>query len=187
MLCKQTQKMSNLRISQNHKGLTLVEVIAMIAVLSVVMAVVAGFMISGAKMSAKVSDNAGASIREQTAVEFINKTLSKAPETVTYVVATGEAAGETVPTTLFLGTVVDGEEVDANIPVLYSKDGVVYYQANGNASPTELCKGKIRFILDEAKTEEDSVYIYSSGYIITYELNGTEHTVHSRVVATRPD
>ena len=78
MLCKQKQKMSNLRISQNHKGLTLVEVIAMIAVLSVVMAVVAGFMISGAKMSAKVSDNAGASIREHTAVEFINKTLNKA-------------------------------------------------------------------------------------------------------------
>ena len=72
MLCKQKQKMSNLRISQNHKGLTLVEVIAMIAVLSVVMAVVAGFMISGANMSAKVSTNAGASIREQTAVEFIN-------------------------------------------------------------------------------------------------------------------
>ena len=182
MLCKQTQKMSNLRMSQNHKGLTLVEVIAMIAVLSVVMAVVAGFMISGANMSAKVSTNAGASIREQTAVEFINKTLSKAPETVTYV-----DAGEDVFTTLFLGNWEDGAEVDANIPILYSEDGVVYYRANGNASPTELCKGEIRFILDEDKTEENPPYIYSSGYIITYELNGTRHTVHSRVVATRPD
>ena len=52
------QKASNLRISQNHKGVTLVEVIAVIAVLSVVMAAVTGFVLTGTKMSAKVSGTA---------------------------------------------------------------------------------------------------------------------------------
>ena len=55
------------RLSKNNKGMSLVEVIALIAVLSVVVAAVVGFMITGSKMSVKVSGTAGASIKEQTA------------------------------------------------------------------------------------------------------------------------
>ncbi|MBQ1233628.1 MAG: hypothetical protein IIX86_08860, partial [Clostridia bacterium] len=61
--------------------MSLVEVIALIAVLSVVVAAVVGFMITGSKMSVNVSGKAGASIKEQTAVEFINKTILKYDET----------------------------------------------------------------------------------------------------------
>ena len=169
MLLKQKQK-SNLRIRRNNKGVTLVEVIAMIAVLSVVMAAVTGFMLSSAKMSAQVSDSAGASIREQSAVEFINKTLYKTTITTdsyTNVLEDDrqpESETQTYYATLLLEL---NPEAPEKAPKIYSSEGVVVYEVNGNT--TELCSGEIYFIKDP------------TSQTVTYVLNGIPHTVHSRI------
>ena len=65
--------MQNNRLNKNNKGVTLIEVIAVVAVLGVVMAAVTGFMITGTKMSARVSDTAASSMKDETSVEYINR------------------------------------------------------------------------------------------------------------------
>jgi prepilin-type N-terminal cleavage/methylation domain-containing protein len=67
--------MKQTQFSKNNKGVTLIEVIAVVAVLGVVMAAVTGFMITGTKMSARVSDTAASSMKDETAVEFINRRI----------------------------------------------------------------------------------------------------------------
>lgn len=119
------------RLSKNNKGVTLVEVIAVIAVLGVVMAAVTGFMITGAKMSAKVSNQAKLDIRQQTAVEFINERLWEA-ETIGFITENGENIGITI----------DGRELktsneDTEKPVvIYNEvelcEGTIYFSAISN-------------------------------------------------------
>ena len=83
---------ANPQFGANNRGVTLIEVIAVIAVLSVVLAAVTAFLLTGVRMSAQVSGSAKFSIREQTAVEFINKALYKS--TVTLVDPQGENVDE---------------------------------------------------------------------------------------------
>ena len=74
--------MQNNQLRKNNKGVTLVEVIAVIAALGVVMAAVTGFMITSARMSAQVSNAATVTGRQQAAVEFINQRLWAADKVV---------------------------------------------------------------------------------------------------------
>ena len=161
MLFKRKQEISNLRISQNHKGVTLVEVIAVIAVLSIVMAAVTGFVITGAKMSAQVSGTATASAREQTAVEFIQKTLQA---TDAELIADQFDEEEGLYEQLCKKVVTDDLET-TTVCMLYTKDGKVVY--NNGGKEVELCSGTIYFKAIEANT-------------VTYYLNGTPHVVHLR-------
>ena len=115
------------KLRNNHKGVTLVEVIAVIAVLSVVMAAVVGFMISGARMSAKVSGGATAGMREQTAVEFINQKIWNCQE----VTVGGEQITE--------GELQKYPELKIGDHTLMSSDGKVMY------NNVELCDGDITF------------------------------------------
>ena len=164
MLFKRKQEISNLRISQNHKGVTLVEVIAVIAVLSVVMAAVTGFVLTGTKMSAQVSGTATMSAREQTAVEFIYKTLQS---TQAELVADGEAIQEGAEEVLY-PTLSKKNENGDSVPMIYQdENGKVVYR-NGS-KVVELCSGEIYF--KEIATNT-----------VTYYLNGTKHVVHLRTV-----
>ena len=159
------RKQSLTRLSKNNKGVTLVEVIAVIAVLGVVMAAVTGFMITGAKMSAKVSGDAKLGIREQTAVEYINErileatTISIGDPEPTPINIGSEEYPIYVYTDLFVGEekiVITTEEPNATNPK------VVY---NG----VELCEGEVYFQYDAGTNT------------VTYYLNGTRHVVHLRV------
>ena len=158
MLTKRKQ-ISNNRLSKNNRGVTLIEVIAVIAVLSVVSAAVMGFMLTGAKMSAQVSGTAGDSIKEQTAVEFINKTILKYGQDVLYVDDDGYLK------------ITLSEQADAYI--MTQNDTVAYVMKTPENIDrvTELCPGTIAFQLSE---ETDTV---------TYELNGEKHVVHLRVAS----
>ncbi len=153
------------RLSKNNQGVTLIEVITVVAVLGVVMAAVTGFMISGTRMSAKVSGVAADSMQEQTAVEFINRRIWEVSE-VTF------PEGYDQPST------VDGVEVYTGLGVgnaiLYTAEdyqstgkSMVVYQ-NGDADPVALCPGTIYFQENENGT-------------VTYYLNGEEHVVNLRV------
>ncbi|MBQ7378610.1 MAG: prepilin-type N-terminal cleavage/methylation domain-containing protein [Clostridia bacterium] len=115
------------KLRNNHKGVTLVEVIAVIAVLGVVMAAVMGFMISGARMSAKVSNGATAGMREQTAVEFINQRIWSSQA----VTLGGEPITEGEPQKY--------SELKIGGLALTSTDGKVTY------NNVELCNGEIYF------------------------------------------
>ena len=156
MLWRQSKSPTSLR--KDNRGVTLIEVIAVIAVLSIVMAAVTGFVISGAKMSAKVSSSAGDSIKEQTAVEYINRWILGAKSV----------------------KVVDPFNFGDDEQTYYSKlaldDGIIYhnqeediivYQRAEDSNPIELCSGEIyfRFINDTT---------------IEYQLNGEKHVVHLR-------
>lgn len=173
MLQRRKNRMQrDLRLHKNNQGVTLVEVIAVVAVLSVVLAAVVGFMLTGTRMSAQVTGEAGVSIREQTAVEFINKTLYKA--TISDGSYREILEGENDPTpdndracyaTLILGA----DPNDETAPRFYAKDGKVYYKASKQASETELCSGTIYFIQDPTTNT------------VTYVLNDTTHIVHMRV------
>ena len=157
MLWKQKQ-ITNNRLSKNNKGATLIEVIAVIAVLSVVAAAVAGFMITGAKMSVNVSGKAGASIKEQTAVEFINKTILK------YGVDALElypAEGEDQKALQI--TLSNGESA-----FICTQEGAVVYKIGESDRVTELCPGKIIFENTTTNT-------------VIYYINGKKHVVHLRV------
>lgn len=156
--------MQNNRLSKNNKGVTLVEVIAVIAVLGVVMAAVTGFMITGAKMSAKVSGDAKLGIREQTAVEYINERLLE---------NTGEISVDDQDKIS-----VDGHEYYAGIQIgginLYTdlgdpEDPAPLEECKVKYNNVELCEGYIYF----EKTGDDGTVIYV--------LNGTRHVVHLRV------
>lgn len=157
MLTKRKQ-ISNNRLSKNNRGVTLIEVIAVIAVLSVVSAAVMGFMLTGAKMSAQVSGTAGDSIKEQTAVEFINKTILKYGQDVLYVDDDGYLK------------ITLSEQADAYI--MTQNDTVVYVMKTPDENigrVTELCPGTISFQLSD---ETDTVI---------YELNGEKHVVLLRI------
>ena len=160
----------DLRLHKNNQGVTLVEVIAVVAVLSVVLAAVVGFMLTGTRMSAQVTGEAGVSIREQTAVEFINKTLYKATKTnVSYVGPLEELDPNPEDQRYFATLVLDADPEAETAPRFYAKDGKVYYKASEQASETELCSGTIYFIKDQATNT------------VIYVLNDTTHIVHIRV------
>lgn len=172
MLQRRKNRMQrDLRLHKNNQGVTLVEVIAVVAVLSVVLAAVVGFMLTGTRMSAQVTGEAGVSIREQTAVEFINKTLYKATKTD---MAYEESLEELDPNPedqqdYFATLVLDANPDSETAPRFYAKDGKVYYKASNQASETELCSGTIYFIKDPTTNT------------VTYVLNDTTHIVHMRV------
>ena len=189
MLLKHKQK-SSLRLNKNNKGVTLIEVIAVVAVLSVVMAAVMGFMITGAQMSAKVSGTAGDSMKEQTAVEFINKTILKhgrddmipyprdgspeEPENIeyglwikleetnsAYTYAFLTTLNDTVVYQVYTSDKEDGESAEQTIETMNLINTI------------ELCPGKINF---ENNIDNDTVIYYLN--------NGEKHVVHLRVVKT---
>lgn len=152
------------RLSKNNKGVTLVEVIAVIAVLGVVMAAVTGFMITGARMSAKVSSQTKLDIRQQTAVEFINQRLWEA-DAITF------SDENLVSMQIDETTIQVYRQIDIDGKSLLTKNSAdgsstVCYNYN-NDNGVELCEGTIYFsdITDNT---------------ITYYLNDTEHIVHFR-------
>ena len=153
--------MKNYRLSENNQGVTLVELIAVIAVLGIVIAAVTGFMITGAQMSSKVGNTATASIKEQTAVEFINERI-------------WEAKFDTLDLDQKM-VVIESKEyyakliIDGAVLGTYVKDGVNYvgYQL-GEQEPIQLCPGTISF---EAIAQNK----------VTYYINGEKHVVCLRV------
>ena len=170
MLWKQKRLTSN-RLSKNHKGATLIEVIAVIAVLSVVAAAVAGFMISGAKMSAKVSGVAAGSMKEQTTVEFINEMLWRYDSSS--LVWWEELKDEN---SQYLGLVIKLNGSNTKCTLLTTENDTVVYKTctleGGklviSGKSVELCPGKIVF----ENTASDTV---------TYYINNEKHVVHLRV------
>ena len=152
--------MQDNQLRKNNKGVTLVEVIAVVAVLSVVMAAVAGFMITGARMSAQVSGTAKANSREFTAVEFINQRLWEAKQ----VTLDSSVTIANNDRTEIACAMIDGyalkTEVDESGSSKVTYNGVL------------LCEGTIYFALsDETNT-------------VIYTLNDTPHVVHLRTEPT---
>ncbi len=157
MLHKQSK--SNLQLRKNNQGMTLIEVIAVVAVLGVVMAAVLGFMITGAKMSAKVSGTATDSIKEQTAVEFINRRIWE---------ATNATLEGQIPNDGYYGCLKLGDEICITTENPDEDNAVVVYRFGDNKQ-IELCPGKIYFETND------------NGTVIFYYLNGEKHVVHLRV------
>ena len=157
------QSKSNLQLRKNNQGMTLIEVIAVVAVLGVVMAAVLGFMITGAKMSAKVSGTATDSIKEQTAVEFINRRIWEANAIVKDENKIWESEHPYYEsyTHLYLG---DGICITTENP---DEDNAVVVYRFGDNEQIELCPGKIYF-----ETIDNGVIYY---------LNDEKHVVHLRV------
>ena len=153
MLHKQSK--SNLQLRKNNQGMTLIEVIAVVAVLGVVMAAVLGFMITGAKMSAKVSGTATDSIKEQTAVEFINRRIWEATT----------LEGQ-IPNDGYYGCLKLGDEICITTENPDEDNAVVVY-CIGENKKIELCPGSIYFKIGD-KT-------------VTYVLNEKEHVVYPRI------
>ena len=157
--------MQNNRLSKNNKGVTLVEVIAVIAVLGVVMAAVTGFMITGAKMSAKVSGDAKLGIREQTAVEYINERILE--------LATPPEIDDSEQNKVKI--TIDGETIEAYRELSLGEEKSIKTDNSDAKNPkvvyndVELCEGEIYFQYDEDTNT------------VTYYLNGTRHVVHLRV------
>ena len=150
---------ADLQIRKNNRGVTLLEVIAVIAVLGVVLASVTAFLLTGVKMSAQVSDGAKFSIREVTAVEFINKALYKSTKIAGLPATDENGATPEIYTQLELTS-------SGTTATLYSEEGTVYYEGP-SGSRTALCSGEI--------------YFKMNGDTVTYVLNGTEHIVHLRM------
>ncbi|MBO5758271.1 MAG: prepilin-type N-terminal cleavage/methylation domain-containing protein [Clostridia bacterium] len=164
--------MQNNRLNKNNKGVTLIEVIAVVAVLGVVMAAVTGFMITGTKMSAQVSDTATNSMKEQTAVEFINRMILGAKSEVKVVEDGGQVTDgdHTYYLALYCGEnvqIANGKDPKTQKPV------VVYRYADNSGSnivrEIVICPGEIYF---EQVNEKNTV---------TYYLNDDKHVVHLRV------
>ena len=120
------------RLSKNNKGVTLIEVIAVIAVMSVVMAAVTGFLITGARMSANVSGGATAGMQEQTATEYINKWILECKDPIEAKIL--KEGSETEYTELHIGG-----------RILTTTDGKVCY------NDVELCQGEIYFKKENSK------------------------------------
>jgi prepilin-type N-terminal cleavage/methylation domain-containing protein len=163
-MMKQTQ------FSKNNKGVTLIEVIAVVAVLGVVMAAVTGFMITGTKMSARVSDTAASSMKDETAVEYINRWILIHNATELTPVEQKNADGATE----FYALAIHMK--DKTVAMITVEDSMVVYQRYSTEDPTgqrqlqstiELCPGKIDF-----KIVNNTV---------TYVLNDVKHVVHLRV------
>ena len=163
MLYKQSK--SNLQLRKNNQGMTLIEVIAVVAVLGVVMAAVLGFMITGAKMSAKVSGTATDSIKEQTAVEFINRRIWEATNvTLEDQISTSNHSYDGYYGCLKLGE-GEGIYIKTENP---DKDNATVVYCIGENKKIELCPGKIYFETNDNGT-------------VIYYLNGEKHVVHLRV------
>ena len=146
--------MQDNQLRKNNKGVTLVEVIAVIAVLGVVMAAVTGFMITGARMSAQVSNAATVSSREQAGVEFINQRLWEAEQVVLDPSVT-ITDNETIRIACL---VIDGAVLKTEVDEL-GNSKVTY---NG----VLLCEGTIYFAFDD-----------ENNTVITYYLNENKHVV----------
>jgi prepilin-type N-terminal cleavage/methylation domain-containing protein len=179
MLFKQ-KMMKQTQFSKNNKGVTLIEVIAVVAVLGVVMAAVTGFMITGTKMSAQVSDTATNSMKEQTAVEFINRMILGAKSEV----KVGEDDDDRVtdvghPYDQYYLVLNCGENVQiANSEDPKTQKPAVVYRYDDNSGSNSgreivICPGAIYF-----KVQEDMVTYYLD---IDMDLNGNKHVVHLRV------
>ena len=149
--------MKNYRLSKNNQGVTLVELIAVIAVLGIVIAAVTGFMITGAQMSSKVGNTATASIKEQTAVEFINARIWKADP----------------------GDIKVEDDSNGKKKLLIGEEAAIFTNSQddsqwvqyqyGATAAIDICPGKISFEYDkDSKT-------------VTYELNGVKHIVYLRI------
>lgn len=149
--------MQNNRLMTNNKGVTLVELIAVIAVLGIVIAAVTGFMITGAQMSSKVGNTATASIKEQTAVEFINARIWEADPGDIEVKDDGNGKKK----------LLIGDEEAAIFTNSQDDRQWVQYQYGATAA-IDLCPGTISFEMIENNT-------------VTYFLNGEEHVVCLRV------
>lgn len=147
--------MQDNQLKKNNKGVTLVEVIAVVAVLSVVMAAVAGFMITGARMSAQVSGTAKANSREFTAVEFINQRLWEAQN-----VDIPDSSDDLI-------TVIKIDEIE-----LKTAPGDDPQAPKVTYNGVVLCDGEISFVYD------------STTSTVIYTLNGTPHVVHLRTEPT---
>ena len=170
MLFKQ-KMMKQTQFSKNNKGVTLIEVIAVVAVLGVVMAAVTGFMITGTKMSARVSDTAASSMKDETAVEYINRWILSHNATELTTVEQKNADGATE----FYALEINMK--DKTVAMITVEDSMVVYQRYSTEDPVtgqrqlqstiELCPGKIDF-----KIVNNTV---------TYVLNDVEHVVHLRV------
>ncbi len=164
--------MQNNRLSKNNQGVTLIEVIAVVAVLGIVMAAVTGFMITGTKMSARVSDTAASSMKDETAVEYINRwilasnqiSLPDDPEVIK-VINEVEYSMELCIGNAMLKTVYETDTNDQP-----TGEAFVVYHAE-NKTPIELCSGEIYFEPINNGT-------------VTYYLNGKKHVVHLRVAAS---
>jgi uncharacterized protein YfaT (DUF1175 family) len=113
-------------------------------------------MITGAQMSSKVGNTATASIKEQTAVEFINARIWEADPGD--IVVENDDNGKKK---LIIGeaTIFTNSQDDRQW---------VQYQYDTNAA-IDLCPGKIKF--------ED----VGNSKTVTYELNGVKHIVHLRI------
>ncbi len=170
MLFKQ-KMMKQTQFSKNNKGVTLIEVIAVVAVLGVVMAAVTGFMITGTKMSARVSDTAASSMKDETAVEYINRWILSHKESDLTLVEQKNADDEIE----FYALEINMK--DETVAMITVEDSMVVYQRYSTEDPAtgqrllqstiELCPGKIDFKIDKNT--------------VTYVLNDVEHVVHLRV------
>lgn len=167
--------LQNNRLSKNNKGATLIEVIAVIAVLSVVAAAVAGFMITGAKMSANVSGVAADSMKEQTTVEFINEMLWRYDSSS--LSWRDELKDENSQNEKeYIGLVIKLNGSDTKCALITTENNTVVYKActleDSNLvisdKTVELCPGKIIFENTTTNT-------------VIYYINGEKHVVHLRV------
>lgn len=169
MLLKHRQSNKNPPLSKNNKGVTLVELIAVIAVLSVVIAAVTGFVITGAKMSAHVNGVATESIKTQTVVDFINQKFWEAQSVSVSMDATAENNG------YYKLITIDGADLST-----YEKDGINYvgYRFGAeSAEPIYLCPGEIYF---EIKSDGSTDRV-TDRVTVAYHLNGIEHVVSVRI------
>ncbi len=168
MLLKRKRKQSNknLRLSKNNKGVTLVEMIAVIAVLSVVIAAVTGFMITGTQMSAKVSGTATESLKTQTAVDFINQRFWEATR------VSVDAASDKVEIDskeYFKRLTIEGAELKTYYTGENSTAYVGYKFGDESEEPIYLCPGEIYF------------EFRGDGNTVAYSIDGVWHVVRLRV------
>ena len=174
------------RLNKNNKGVTLIEVIAVVAVLGVVMAAVTGFMITGTKMSARVSDTAKDSMQDQTTVEFIQKLvlecssadlmlkgeeiLNKANEGTGYYPTLEIKFSENSSAEISFVD-VDQDGINDHLTYVYTVD-----PASGEKTskkPIELCSLE--------KPSLNGFLINEETNTLTYYLNDEKHVVHLRV------
>jgi prepilin-type N-terminal cleavage/methylation domain-containing protein len=171
MLLKHRQSNKTPPLSKNNKGVTLVELIAVIAVLGVVIAAVTGFVITGAKMSAHVNGVATESIKTQTVVDFINQKFWEAQS------ISMDATAKNIEQSngYYKLITIDGAALST-----YEKDGINYvgYRFGvESAEPIYLCPGEIYF---EIKSDGSTDRV-TDRVTVAYHLNGIEHVVSVRI------
>lgn len=180
MLFKQ-KMMKQTQFSKNNKGVTLIEVIAVVAVLGVVMAAVTGFMITGTKMSARVSDTAASSMKDETAVEFINRRiLNYGKQSLAVNEEVTNDKGEVIGYSDLLITL---SEQDNSYAMLTTEDGVVVYKMGTKELLVNTENSGADFDKDVRSIEicPGDIYFNLENNTVTYVLNDVEHVVHLRV------